>query len=727
MLKPIYRTPLLFVLLSSVIFIVLNSCSHQQSETNTEVRLEYKQWHLPRGAKARIGTGRVHAMAYAPDGNLLAAVSDIGVWIFDTQTAQPQHLLAPHTGIINSISFSPDGRTLAIGCEDGTAQLWDTSTGKHQQTFTRDWYRWGVKNVFFMPDGHTLAVVGLDILDLWDIHTAQRKTSPSGVRYIPETYMNIGSGFNRTFSSDGKTVVSWSTDTFRFYEIATAKEIRTFKVETQGQRVSFSSDLKTLASATYKQPITLYDTTTQTQKMSLITNMSYPTFLGFSSDSTMIAGQGKEGVRIWNVNTGKTISTLKGHKRGIAGYGIAAIAFSPDDKTLASIGWHDHTLRFWDIDTGKVKKKINGYGRLFNDVSLSQDGKTLVSFRFDNNLIYLWNSNTGQHHKTFSGHEKGIHDAVLSPNGYKLASYTYYDNTIHLWDIHTQKLNRLKGPKRIVLGVAFSQDGQTLASWGIRAKSASILKFWNVQKLSKQRTIKGGFGSHADYYFDNKVFAVFTMNYPPSINVIDIATEKYDTTNMRTTDKGHSKKLIVAKFSPNGKKLALVFEILSLDADTPKSENDIELWDIETKTHQLLKGHSDEVISLAFSPNTQSLASGSMDKTIRLWDVETGARQHVLTDENWIDDRNRNTGITSVLAFNQNGETLATGTQRGRIHLWNTTIGMKQNTLTGHTRPVSRIFIDDKAQKLISASHDQTILIWNLTADDKQPEDTIRN
>ena len=699
---------------------VLSSCSQMQRETYTEKQIEYPQWHLPQGVQARIGTGRVYAMEYAPDGNLLAVRSDIGVWIFDAQTAEPQHLLAPHTGIINSISFSPDGRTLAIGCEDGTAQLWDTSTGEHQQTFTRDWYRWGVKNVFFMPDGHTLAVIGFDILDLWDIHRAQRKKSPSGVRYIPETYMNLGGGFNRTFSSDGKTVVSWSTDTFHFYDLTTTKEIQTFKVKTRGQRVAFSSDLKTFAFSTYKQPITLWDSTSQTQKMSLTTNMSsLPLFLGFSSDGTMIAGGNNQGIHIWDVNTGETISTLKGHKRG-----TASIAFSPDNKTLTSAGYYDHTLRFWDIDTGKEKKTIPGYGRLFSDVSLSPNGKTLMSFGYDSNDIYLWNPNTGQHHKTFKGHEKGI-DAVLSPDGNKLASYTYFNNTILLRDIHTRKLNIPKGPKNIVYGVAFSQDGQTLASWGMKNKKHTILRFWDVQKLSKQRTFKGTFGVLADYYFDNKIFAGFTRN-SPSLDIFDISTGNYDTTIMRSTDKGHQKKLIVAKFSPNGKKLALVFEILSLDSDTPKSENNIELWDIGTKTQQILKGHSDKVISLAFSPNTQVLASGSMDKTIRLWNVETGTQQHTLTDANWIDDKNRNTGITSALAFNQNGETLATGTQRGRIHLWNTTTGTKQHTLTAHTQPITRIFFNDKAQKLISASHDQTILIWNLTAEHTEPPNTIQ-
>lgn len=182
MVKFLYSKRHFIGVLTGVILIVIGGTyylKHLDNERTLEkernVRIDYPQWHLPEGAKARIGTGTIYRMQYSPDGNLLAVVSDIGVWILDAHTAELQHLLAAHTGVINSISFSPDGSTLAVGTENGEAQLWDISTREHQKTFTRRIYYTGVENVFFMPDGHTIAVIYLSMVDLWDITTGKRK------------------------------------------------------------------------------------------------------------------------------------------------------------------------------------------------------------------------------------------------------------------------------------------------------------------------------------------------------------------------------------------------------------------------------------------------------------------------------------------------------------------------------------------------------------------------
>ncbi len=144
MLKFLYSNRLFIGVLTGVILTVISGTyyfkrldNERMLKEERNMRLDYEQWHLPEGVKARIGSGAITVMQYSPDGKLLAVVSDIGVWIFDAQTANPQHLLAAHTGVINSISFSPDGNILAIGTENGMAQLWDISTGEHKKTFTR--------------------------------------------------------------------------------------------------------------------------------------------------------------------------------------------------------------------------------------------------------------------------------------------------------------------------------------------------------------------------------------------------------------------------------------------------------------------------------------------------------------------------------------------------------------------------------------------------------------
>ena len=82
-------------------------------DTPNTLHFDSPQWHLPEGVKARIGSGRVNVMRYSPDGNLLAVGSAIGVWIYDVHTAEPLSLLGAHSSVINSVSFTPNGETLA--------------------------------------------------------------------------------------------------------------------------------------------------------------------------------------------------------------------------------------------------------------------------------------------------------------------------------------------------------------------------------------------------------------------------------------------------------------------------------------------------------------------------------------------------------------------------------------------------------------------------------------
>ncbi|RKU22890.1 hypothetical protein C6503_03755 [Candidatus Poribacteria bacterium] len=132
------------VSLSSLIVIVLTPIQAISQQST--------QWNLPESAKARLGKGLINAISYSPDGEQLAVASSIGVWIYDAQTSEELDLLTGQKAWVTDVVFSPDGKQLASHGGDNSFYVWDTQTWTLQHTLTHDKY-WSPESVVFSPDG----------------------------------------------------------------------------------------------------------------------------------------------------------------------------------------------------------------------------------------------------------------------------------------------------------------------------------------------------------------------------------------------------------------------------------------------------------------------------------------------------------------------------------------------------------------------------------------------
>jgi WD40 repeat protein len=190
--------------------------------------------------------------------------------------------------------------------------------------------------------------------------------------------------------------------------------------------------------------------------------------IAFSPDGTCLATGGEDGViKLWNAE-GRELHSLKGHP-----HGISALAFSPDGKVLAasSGAWKSPPglnagpgeIKLWDAESGRELCRLEK--DYINDVTFSRNGKWLAAASAVG-VIWVWDATGQRLVHALRGHTEWVSSLAINRAGTRLASGSH-DGTVKLWDLATgQELRTLKGPAGGVFSVAFSADGWRLAAAG---------------------------------------------------------------------------------------------------------------------------------------------------------------------------------------------------------------------------------------------------------------------
>ena len=303
---------------------------------------------------------------------------------FAQDSPQQLRTLQGHTDSVYSVSFSPDGTTLASGSVDDTIRLWDVATGRQLRTLQG--HTGWVSSVSFSPDGTTLASgSGDDTIRLWDVATGRQLRTLQG---------HTGWVYSVSFSPDGTTLASGSQDdTIRLWDVATGRQLRTLQGHTSWvYSVSFSPDGTTLASGSQDDTIRLWDVATGRQLRTLQGHTSWVFSVSFSPDGqTLASGDLDNAIRLWDVSSGQQLHTLTGHTNAsndITLSGVYSVSFSPDGQTLAS-GGRDKTIRLWDVSSGQQLHTLTGHTISVRSVRFSPDGQTLASGSSDDTVL-LW-------------------------------------------------------------------------------------------------------------------------------------------------------------------------------------------------------------------------------------------------------------------------------------------------------------------------------------------------
>ncbi|MDD2721809.1 MAG: PQQ-binding-like beta-propeller repeat protein [Gallionella sp.] len=585
---------------------------------------------------------------FSPDGgSVFASDGDGTIRCREINSGKEVQIFTGHKGGVISLAISPDGRMLASAGQDNVVRIWDVSTGqqvKNLFTFT--------KKLSFIENGKYLKSENIiSTTEIWDTTTWEEVLISYGIlnngqELLQGTWEQLAWSNTKIVRQDSDRNVLNVLD-------LSSKKIIKLVHEKPPLDWQSSADGRILVSKSDDNlKFFFWDIESGKQISYLNPQSPYSSLILSSDGSRAITRDPEWGVRLWDTANGKLLQTLKS-------YFPDSVSFSPNGKLIAVVA--PDILAVLDTEFANDTKIVQGFGSAVRAVNVSSKGGSFATGGKDG-LARVWDAGAGNQLTLGKlSFLMQISAVAAFPDSLTLA--TGGSDWVKLWDVNSgNKLADLGSyPGDInsefaVNSIALTGDGKKLVSaHGNKIRLWDVLTKRELQTLTLGESIKT-----VSITNDGKTIAA---TQGASIDLFDAATGK----RVEQLDRKEKFIMDTLAFSPDGHLLA-----------SNGNGDAILLWNVATgevvatlgtpRNHVLknVSGHRGDITVLTFSPDGRLLASGSKDRTLRIWDVATGRELRVLPDHG---------GEMTSISFSPDARWLFSGSTDGSATLWRVSDG----------------------------------------------------